>query len=130
MGQDGKVSTAVILVGGFLGIGSKLVGVPYDQLRFEERNLNETTAAANVPPGTTAAPAAAPGTITTAGAPNGAALTTAPGVGVSAVSAGTATTGALTAPAIPGPNATITRIVLPGASKDSLTAMATFSYGP
>src|SRR3954471_23094362 len=33
VGQDGKLNTAVLSVGGFLGIGSKLVKVPYDQLR-------------------------------------------------------------------------------------------------
>jgi hypothetical protein len=128
VGQDGKVSTAVISVGGFLGIGSKLVGVPYNQLRFEEHNANETAAAANASPGMAAAPGATPGT-TIAGTPNGMAPAATPGVGVGGVSAGTVTTGATTAPAMPRPNATVTRIVLPGASKDSLTSMATFSYG-
>ena len=32
---DAKVTIAVISVGGFLGIGSKLVAVPYDQIRLE-----------------------------------------------------------------------------------------------
>lgn len=32
---DAKVAIAVISVGGFLGIGSKLVAVPFDQLRLE-----------------------------------------------------------------------------------------------
>ena len=32
--RDDKVSIAVISVGGFLGIGNKLVAVPYNQLRF------------------------------------------------------------------------------------------------
>lgn len=32
---DAKVTIAVISVGGFLGIGSKLVAVPYDQLHLE-----------------------------------------------------------------------------------------------
>jgi sporulation protein YlmC with PRC-barrel domain len=31
--DDNKVAVAVISVGGFLGIGSKLVAVPYDQLQ-------------------------------------------------------------------------------------------------
>ena len=131
VGKDGKVSTAVISVGGFLGIGSKLVGVPYDQLRFEERHPDETAAATNAPPGTTAAPAAAPGSTATAasGVLNGTAPAMTPGVGVGGVSAGTATTGAMTAPAMPGPNVTTMQVVLPGATKDSLTSMATFSYG-
>ncbi len=33
-GQD-KIAVAVVSVGGFLGIGSKLVAVPYDQLRYD-----------------------------------------------------------------------------------------------
>jgi sporulation protein YlmC with PRC-barrel domain len=32
---DHKVATAVISVGGFLGLGSKLVSVPFDQLQIE-----------------------------------------------------------------------------------------------
>ncbi len=34
MGKDNQPATAVISVGGFLGIGSKLVSVPYDKLQF------------------------------------------------------------------------------------------------
>lgn len=37
---DGKLTIAVISVGGFLGMGSKLVAVPYDQLRFETNKDN------------------------------------------------------------------------------------------
>jgi hypothetical protein len=44
VGQDGKITTAVISVGGFLGIGSKLVRVPYDELRFEERHPGASSA--------------------------------------------------------------------------------------
>lgn len=39
--DDDKVAMAVISVGGFLGMGSKLVAVPYDQLRFEITKDNE-----------------------------------------------------------------------------------------
>src|SRR5690349_23137129 len=35
VGQDGKISETVLSVGGFLGLGAKLVAVPYSQLRFE-----------------------------------------------------------------------------------------------
>src|SRR5205823_456569 len=49
VGQDGKINTAVISVGGFLGIGIKLVRVPYGQLRFEERAPTDT--AGNAPAG-------------------------------------------------------------------------------
>lgn len=33
--NDHKAATAVISVGGFLGMGSKLVSVPFDQLKIE-----------------------------------------------------------------------------------------------
>jgi sporulation protein YlmC with PRC-barrel domain len=39
--DDDKVAMAVISVGGFLGMGSKLVAVPYDQLRLELTKDNE-----------------------------------------------------------------------------------------
>jgi len=34
--QDGKDTFAILSVGGFLGIGTKLVAVPYNSLRFEK----------------------------------------------------------------------------------------------
>jgi sporulation protein YlmC with PRC-barrel domain len=37
---DEKVTMAVISVGGFLGIGSKLVAIPYDQLHFQPTKDN------------------------------------------------------------------------------------------
>jgi len=113
VGQDGKITTAVISVGGFLGIGSKLVRVPYEQVRFEERSRSET-AATNAPVGAEVAPPLAG-----AGAP-----ATAPGATPRGVPGGTApATTAIT------PDVRTTRIVLPGASKDSLTAMPNFDYG-
>ena len=36
VGSDGKVDHVVLSVGGFLGIGSKYVSVPFDQLKFEK----------------------------------------------------------------------------------------------
>lgn len=36
---DHKVGTAVISVGGFLGMGSKLVSVPFDQLKIENDKI-------------------------------------------------------------------------------------------
>ncbi|HET6389031.1 PRC-barrel domain-containing protein [Hyphomicrobium sp.] len=36
----GKVTTAVIGVGGFLGVGEKNVGVPFNELKFSERDGN------------------------------------------------------------------------------------------
>lgn len=34
----GKISTAVIGVGGFLGVGEKNVGIPYNELTFAEKD--------------------------------------------------------------------------------------------
>jgi hypothetical protein len=91
---DGRISEAVLSVGGFLGIGAKLVGVPYDRLRFDARSLEQTAAAgapaARDPAGAPAAPAARP------------------------------------RPAAP-PVVTV-RVLLPGATRDSLTALPEFNY--
>jgi hypothetical protein len=56
---DGRISEAVLSVGGFLGIGAKLVGVPYDRLRFDARSLAQT-AAAGAPAPAVRDPAGAP----------------------------------------------------------------------
>ena len=37
--NDHKAATAVISVGGFLGLGSKLVSVPFDQLKIENDRI-------------------------------------------------------------------------------------------
>ena len=39
MGSDNKATTAVLSVGGFLGIGSKLVSVPFSQLKVEKDRI-------------------------------------------------------------------------------------------
>ena len=39
MSHDNKANTAVISVGGFLGMGSKLVSVPFDQLKIEKDKI-------------------------------------------------------------------------------------------
>lgn len=39
MGSDHKATTAVIAVGGFLGIGAKLVSVPFDKLRIGQDRI-------------------------------------------------------------------------------------------
>jgi sporulation protein YlmC with PRC-barrel domain len=36
--NTGKISTAVIGVGGFLGVGEKNVGVPYNELKFSDKD--------------------------------------------------------------------------------------------
>ena len=37
--NDNKAATAVLSVGGFLGMGSKLVSVPFDQLKIENDKI-------------------------------------------------------------------------------------------
>ncbi len=85
--NDGKITNAVISVGGFIGIGSKLVSVPFDQLKFQESANN------NKPAGT---------------------------------SSGGSTTGAATTSGASTP--TYYSIVLPGATKDSVSKMPEFKY--
>ena len=105
VGQDGRISEAVLSVGGFLGIGTKLVAVPCSRLRLEEHVEDRTATAggpgggATVPPVTPVGPLAAPGA---PGAP------------------------AATPPARP---VATTRLVLPGATRDALRAEPEFRYG-
>jgi len=50
MDKSGSVKAAVISVGGFLGVGARLVAVPYDKIKF----VNEPvayTGVSNAPPG-------------------------------------------------------------------------------
>ena len=95
VGQDGRISEAVLSVGGFLRIGAKLVAVPYDRLRFEERAENPATDVG-------APPAARVGTPAGPGGP------------------------ALAPP--PARPVVATRVVLPGATRETLTAQPGFNY--
>jgi sporulation protein YlmC with PRC-barrel domain len=52
VGKDQKATQAVISVGGVLGIGAKLVAVPYDKLKFPEMIDSNTSRV--MLPGTTA----------------------------------------------------------------------------
>ena len=103
VGQDGKISEAVLSVGGFLSIGAKLVAVPYSQLRFEEHADSRTTTGG--PAGTVTVPPVAP--VGTPAAP--------------------ATPGTPAAAPPARPVATV-RLVLPGATRDSLRAQPEFRY--
>jgi hypothetical protein len=42
VGDDHKADQAVISIGGVLGVGGKLVSIPYDQLKFPEKLGNDT----------------------------------------------------------------------------------------
>ncbi len=95
VGQDGRISEAVLSIGGFLRIGAKLVAVPYDQLRFEEQT-ETPTADVGAPPAARVGASAGPGV-----------------------------------PALAPPPArpvVATRVVLPGATRETLTAQPGFNY--
>ena len=99
MGDDGKITQVVISTGGLLGIGGKLVSVPYDQIKLEPSagngsNAGTTTAANNAP------------------------------AGGNAPAASTAPAAAGTSPAKP----VYYSVVLPDATKDSLNKQQSFKY--
>lgn len=49
MDKSGSVKAAVISVGGFLGMGSRLVAVSYDKIKFSDKPVSSATAS-NAPP--------------------------------------------------------------------------------
>ena len=51
LGQDAKAVMAVLQVGGFLGVGGKLVAVPYDKLHLENINQDNKSIGKVVMPG-------------------------------------------------------------------------------
>lgn len=111
VGKDGKIDTAVLNVGsGFLGIGGKLVAIPFNEFKFEEsrRSMENTNVATNaaMAPGTTTATGAAP-------AVNNPNNRLAPNLAANDVNRN-------------GP--IYYSIVLPSATKQSLTSAATFKY--
>ena len=139
---DGTVSKAVLSVGGFLGLGSKLVEVPFNSLKFVPSQSNPasgsktaTQSATGAPPaagtlqptaGGTAAPSAASGSASTM-AP--AATPGATGAGNGATGSAGTTTAASGAPAPAAASGTNEfSLVLPGATKQSLTSASTFKF--
>ena len=61
--KSGNIKAAVISVGGFLGVGSHLVAVPFDKIKFVNEPVAYTGAASTSPAGSK------PATTTTTGAP-------------------------------------------------------------
>jgi sporulation protein YlmC with PRC-barrel domain len=127
LSSDGTVSSAVLSVGGFLGMGTKLIEVPFKNLRFAPSQSNAASGSTmarlgNAPaaPGTANRPKAGVSAAATAravGAPGTTiAGTTIPGTAVPA-------TGTF-APQL-GDSHDFS-LVLPGATKQSLTADPTF----
>lgn len=121
---DGKVQNVVISVGGFLGIGTHFVSVPFSQIQVQPSRSGSTgTAITNA---TTMPGVAPPATTGVSPAPG----TTAPGAGMGTT--GT-TTNDNTPPAPTASNGMATgmqyfSVVLPGATKDSLMKMPEFHY--
>jgi hypothetical protein len=116
VGPDGRISTAVLSVGGFLGLGAKLVAVPYGQLRFEQRApADGPTPEARVGAPAVPAPRAEERwrTDRSAGAPVGPAPEAGGGPGAAP-------------PAALRPART--PLVLPGATRDSLRSLPEFNY--
>ncbi len=108
LGSDGKVDQAVLSVGGFLGIGGKLVAVPFDQFKFVESKRNVAAKApVAVPAATVATPAPAPAVTT---------MVPARPMNQTAVE-----------PNPPG-QPVYYSLVLPDATKNSLTSAAGFKY--
>ncbi len=109
IGDDGKVQNIVISVGGFLGVGTHYVSVPFGQLQVQPSRMG------NIGAVTDNGITGHSGTATTG---TGVAVNTpAPGL----TGSGTATNG----------NAAGTQyfsVVLPGATKNSLTKMPEFHY--
>jgi sporulation protein YlmC with PRC-barrel domain len=130
VGSDGTVSNTVISVGGFLGIGTKYVEVPFKNLKLVPSKSNPESgskeATANAGSSTTT-PMNAAGTSGSAGAP-----ATAPGAAPASTTAmgSASTTPAATTPAGAGtaPEDHEYSLVLPGATKTSLTSDPEFKY--
>lgn len=47
MDKSGSIKAAVISVGGFLGMGSRLVALPYEKLKFSEQPVASSSASAS-----------------------------------------------------------------------------------
>src|SRR5690349_23081360 len=50
MDKEGNVKAAVISVGGFLGMGSRLIALPLDKVKFSETPVPSTTTSNAAPP--------------------------------------------------------------------------------
>jgi hypothetical protein len=126
IGDDGKISSAVVSVGGFVGLGSKLVEVPFSQLRFEQSRT--TTPAVSPTAGaqpTTTAAGAVPASVGHAAAGTAAggqlAGTAAPAAGNTATARAPSAANTTTSPAFYS-------VVAPGTTQGSLTSMPEFKY--
>jgi sporulation protein YlmC with PRC-barrel domain len=101
--KSGNIKAVVIGVGGFLGVGSHLVAVPFDKIKF----VNEPVAYTGV-----------------AGTPNGAGNRPAAATPMSTTTTGSATS----SPAASNPNPWYPDHAVFNATKDELKAMPEFKY--
>ena len=145
VGSDGSVSNAILSVGGFLGVGSKLVEVPFKNLKFVPSQSNpasgskEATASSAPAAAGSANPQTSPGTTATATGTTGAAPGAPGSTGAAGSTGGTPATAMGSAP-VHGAGAAGTgaapassadqdfSLVLPGATKESLTSDPTFTF--
>lgn len=108
--KEGNIKAVVIGVGGFLGVGERLIAVPYDKVKFVNEPV-KTSAATGAGTGT--------GSTTSSGMTTGAGTS---GAGMSGGSAGATAAASKPNPWYPD------HAVISGASKDQLKAMPEFKY--
>ena len=137
---DGSIQNVVISVGGFLGIGSKLVEVPFKNIKFAPSKSNPASGSSQAQTNTASQPAAASATGGAATTASQATANEATGAASPAPAAsgmanttgtGNATGTGNTAPAAtpsPAPSSDEYSLVLPGATKSSLTSDSAFHY--
>jgi sporulation protein YlmC with PRC-barrel domain len=71
MDKSGGIKTAVISVGGFLGVGARLVAVPFDKVKFSSEPVSSGMASSSGAAGTRPAPSTTTtGSATTMSKPN------------------------------------------------------------
>jgi sporulation protein YlmC with PRC-barrel domain len=104
--KNGNIKAAVIGVGGFLGLGSQLVAVPFDKIKFVTEPVAYTGASGTGAPGAPNAPGSRPSSTTTGSSTN-----TAPAIASSAK-----------------PNPWYPDHAVFSATKDDLKAMPEFKY--
>jgi sporulation protein YlmC with PRC-barrel domain len=107
--KEGNIKAVVIGVGGFLGVGERLIAVPYDKIKFVNEPVQTSAAATGGSAGMAKSSA------------------TSSGMTTGAATSGGSASGATAAPAKANPWYP-DHAVLGGASKDQLKAMPEFKY--
>jgi sporulation protein YlmC with PRC-barrel domain len=69
MDKNGNVKAAVISVGGFLGMGARLIALPMDKVKFSDQPVPSAMTSNAAPPAGTTRPATTTGSTATAPAP-------------------------------------------------------------